>query len=111
MTLQAGTIVQLDIAREVSPNGYFLTSGTQDVLLHYSEVVGEVHTGDRVSVFLYHDSEDRLTASMREPKLLLGQLGLLEVADIHPRLGCFLEIGMPRQVLFPLSELPEQPEV
>ncbi|MEX1031131.1 MAG: S1-like domain-containing RNA-binding protein [Paenibacillaceae bacterium] len=109
--MQAGTVAELLIDREVSPNGYYLTSGTKDVLLHYSEVVGEIHVGERVNVFLFHDTEDRLTATMREPKLKLGELGLLEVVDVHPALGIFLEIGLTRHVLFPMSELPLQPNL
>lgn len=109
--MQAGTVAQLLVDREVSPNGYFLTSGTKDVLLHYSEIVGEIHVGEQVNVFLYHDSEDRLSATMREPKLKLGELGLLEVVDVHPVLGIFLEIGLSRHVLFPMSELPLQPNL
>ncbi|MEX2414858.1 MAG: S1-like domain-containing RNA-binding protein [Paenibacillaceae bacterium] len=109
--MQAGTVAELLVDREVSPNGYFLTSGTKDVLLHYSEIVGEIHVGERVQVFLFHDSEDRLAATMREPKLKLGELGLLEVVDVHPVLGVFLEIGLSRHVLFPMSELPLQPNL
>jgi predicted RNA-binding protein (virulence factor B family) len=109
--MQAGTVVDLRIDREVSPNGYFLTNGTEDVLLHYSEIVGEIHTGETVKVFLYHDTEDRLTATMREPKLILGELGLLEVVDVHPTLGVFLEMGLGRHLLFPMSELPLQPNL
>ena len=109
--MQAGTVVELLVDREVSPNGYFLTSGTKDVLLHYSEVVGEIQVGQRVSVFIFYDSEDRLAATMREPKLRLGELGLLEVVDVHPNLGAFLEIGLSRHLLFPMSELPLQPNL
>lgn len=111
MSLQAGTIAELRVDREVSPNGYFLSAEPRDVLLHYSEVVGSIQPGDRVRVFIYHDTQDRLAATMHEPRLLLGETGLLEVADVHPTLGCFLDIGLSRQVLLPQSELPEYPEV
>lgn len=109
--MDAGTIVTLQIAREVPPNGYFLTNGTRDVLLHYSEVVGSVKPGDNVDVFLFHDTEDRITATMRKPLIQLGEVKLLEVADIHPRFGCFLEMGLGRQLLLPASELPEAKEL
>lgn len=108
LPLDAGTVVALQVAREVSPNGYFLNGGgSRDVLMHYSEVIGEIKPGDTVEVFLYHDTEDRLTATMRKPLIQLGEVGLLEVADIHPRFGCFLEMGLGRQLLLPASELPE----
>ncbi|GAA3407600.1 S1 RNA-binding domain-containing protein [Paenibacillus hodogayensis] len=109
--LESGTVVRLKVAREVPPNGFFLTNGTRDVLLHYSEVVGSVAPGDEAEVFLFHDTEDRLSATMRKPLIRLGEVGLLEVADIHPRFGCFLEMGLGRQLLLPASELPEMKEL
>ena len=111
MSLVAGTLITLPIDREVSPYGYFLSGGTQDVLLHYSEVTQSVKPGQQVEVFLYHDTEGRLGATMKKPYLTLGELALLEVADIHPRLGCFLEMGLGRQLLLPIRELPELPEL
>ncbi|MFC0215850.1 S1 RNA-binding domain-containing protein [Paenibacillus chartarius] len=109
--MRAGDVVSLDVAREVSPNGYFLTDGHQDVLLHYSEVTRPIEIGEPLDVFLYYDTEDRLTATMRRPKLLRGDVGLLEVVDIHPRYGVFLEMGLGRNLLLPYSELPELEEL
>ncbi|WP_088831448.1 CvfB family protein [Paenibacillus tyrfis] len=111
MRLEAGTIRRLDVAREVSPHGYFLTDGTQDVLLHYSEAAGEVKPGGQVEVFLFHDTEDRLAATMRKPLVTLGEVALLEVVDLHPRFGCFLEMGLGRHLLLPFKELPELMEL
>lgn len=111
MSLIAGTVLSLPVSREVSPYGYFLSGGTQDVLLHYSELTREVKPGDTVEVFLFYDTEDRLAATMKQPFLTLGELALLEVADVHPRLGCFLEMGLGRQLLLPIRELPELREL
>lgn len=111
MKLAAGTYEQLEIAREVSPYGFFLTGGEQDILLHYSEVVGEVQIGQTVEVFLFHDSEDRLAATMKRPMIELGGLACLEVREINPRLGCFLEMGLGKQLLLPVRELPEWDEL
>ncbi|OXM86160.1 CvfB family protein [Paenibacillus rigui] len=111
MSLEAGKWYDLEVAREVSPHGYFLTDGVQDVLLHYSEAVGDVPVGEEVEVFLFYDSEDRLAATMREPLIQLGQVALLEVVDIHRRFGCFLEMGLGRHLLLPFREQPELPEL
>lgn len=111
MSLIAGTIVTLKVAREVSPYGFFLTAGDQDVMLHYTELTQKVKTGDSVEVFLFFDTEDRFAATMKKPFLTLGEMALLEVADVHPRLGCFLEMGLGRQLLLPISELPELQEL
>lgn len=107
MRMSAGTLVSLEVAREVPPNGYFLTDGTQDVLLPYGETAGTVKPGDRVEVFLFHDTQDRLMATMKRPLLLLGEVGLLEVVDIHPRFGYFLEMGLGRNLLLPYKHVPE----
>ncbi|MBD2872724.1 CvfB family protein [Paenibacillus arenilitoris] len=108
MSLIAGTTQSLTVTREVSPYGYFLTDGESDVLMHYTELVGsKPRIGAEVEAFLFYDSEDRLAATMKKPLLQLGGLARLAVADVHPRLGCFLEMGLGRQLLLPLSELPE----
>lgn len=108
MTLIAGTYQRLPVSREVPPNGFYLSGGNEDVLLHYSEIVGDrPQPGDEVDVFIYFDTEDRKAATMRKPAIALGEMARLVVADVHPRLGCFLEMGLGRQLLLPLSELPE----
>jgi predicted RNA-binding protein (virulence factor B family) len=104
--LYAGETVTLEVARK-APFGYFLTNGRSDVLLHFTEMIGEVEIGDQVEVFLYTDAEDRLSATMRKPLIQYGELARLEVADIHEKLGVFLEMGLGRQLLLPTSELPE----
>lgn len=112
MSLIAGTTVTLNVVREVSPYGFFLNAGDQDVMLHYTELTEKkVKPGDKVEVFIFFDTEDRLAATMKKPFLTLGEMALLEVADIHPRLGCFLEMGLGRQLLLPIRELPELPEL
>ncbi|MFD0692877.1 S1 RNA-binding domain-containing protein [Paenibacillus sp. GCM10027628] len=107
MRMEAGTLVSLEVAREVPPNGYFLTDGSQDVLLPYGEIVGTIKPGERAEVFLFHDTQDRIMATMRRPMLILGEVGLLEVVDIHPRFGYFLEMGLGRNLLLPYKHVPE----
>jgi hypothetical protein len=109
--MEAGIRTTLKVAREVSPYGFFLTDGNRDVLLHYSQVAGGISPGDEVEVFLYHDSEDRLAATMKRPLIEWGKISLLEVMEVHPRLGCFLDMGLDRHLLLPVRELPEKPEL
>ncbi|MGG1552645.1 CvfB family protein [Paenibacillus ferrarius] len=111
MRVEAGSLVTLDVAREVSPNGYFLNDGYQDYLLPYAEIVGRIKVGDKVEVFLFHDTQDRMMATMKRPKLVMGEVGLLEVVDIHPRFGYFLEMGLGRHLLLPYRQVPEMEEL
>ncbi|MFD2116280.1 S1 RNA-binding domain-containing protein [Paenibacillus yanchengensis] len=108
MNIIAGTTMTLTVDREVSPYGYFLTDGSNDVLLPYPELVGsKPKINDEVTVFIFHDSEDRITATMNQPLMQLHELARLVVVDVHSSLGCFLEMGLSRHLLLPLSELPE----
>jgi len=110
-SMKAGTVLTLEVAREIPPNGYFLSNGIDDVLLPYAEATGKPKQGDHVEVFLLHDTYDRLMATMRKPLLKLGDLAQLEVVDVNPRLGVFLEIGLGRNLLLPVRELPEKREL
>ncbi len=107
--LTAGNKVLLKVER-VAPFGYFLTDGKQEILLHQNELVGDVKVGSEVEAFLYHDHQNRLAATMQSPKLILGQVGWLEVRDITPRLGAFLDNGIAKDLLLPQSELPPMRE-
>jgi predicted RNA-binding protein (virulence factor B family) len=109
--LEAGTVVSLRVGKELAPYGYFLTYGEQEVLLHYTQVVGEIQVDDSLDVYLYHDTQDRLSATMKHAFLKLGEVGLLEVVDIHPRFGSFLEMGLGRHLLLPFREQPELKEL
>ncbi|MDQ0921202.1 S1 RNA-binding domain-containing protein [Paenibacillus sp. V4I5] len=111
MRMEAGSLVTLEVAREVPPNGYFLTDGQQDVLLPYAEIVGKIQPGEHVEAFMFHDTQDRLMATMKRPLLLMGEVGLLEVVDIHPRFGYFLEMGLGRHLLLPYRHVPELEEL
>jgi predicted RNA-binding protein (virulence factor B family) len=109
--LEAGTVVTLRIAKEVTPFGFFLTDEEQEVLLHYTQIVGEIQIDEDIEVYLYHDAQDRLSATMKHAFIKLGEVGLLEVVDIHPRFGSFLEMGLGRQLLLPFREQPEMKEL
>jgi predicted RNA-binding protein (virulence factor B family) len=109
--LEAGMVVSLRIAKEVTPFGFFLTDEDQEVLLHYTQIVGQIEIDQVIDVYLYHDAQDRLSATMKHAYLKLGEVGLLEVVDIHPRFGSFLEMGLGRQLLLPFREQPEMKEL
>ena len=72
---------------------------TQEVLLpnRYTSLNNKV--GDKIDVFVYHDSEDRLVATTEKPLLANGEAGFLEVVDktVH---GAFLKWGLSGKDLF-----------
>lgn len=110
MTLSAGTTMLLRVRREAPPNGWYAGEGEEggaEVLLPYGEaVVRRPQPGEEIELFLFHDDKGRLTATQRQPLIRFGELARLAVADFHPRFGFFLEMGIGRQLLLPLKELP-----
>lgn len=52
---------------------------------------------------LYRDSSDRLIATTNEPKLTMGHLAVLEVADTG-KMGAFLDWGLEKDLFLPFKE-------
>lgn len=87
-------------------HGAYLDAGTEEprdnILLPNNELEErDLHEGDEVEVLIYRDSEDRMTATFRKTEALVGTLAKLEVVDINPALGAFLNWGLNKDVLLP----------
>ena len=83
--------------------GVYLGSDEERVLLPKKQVPEGIEVGDPVEVFLYKDSSDRMIATIKEPKITLGELAVLEVADVG-RIGAFLDWGLEKDLLLPFKE-------
>ncbi len=83
--------------------GVYLGSDEERVLLPKKQVPEGIDVGDPVEVFLYKDSSDRMIATMKEPKITIGKLAVLEVVDVG-RIGAFLDWGLEKDLLFPFKE-------
>ncbi|WP_100372219.1 CvfB family protein [Bacillus sp. FJAT-45037] len=105
MELKPGFTVTLEVARKAK-FGYFLTDGTTDILLHDNDVEGDVEIEQRLEVFLYHDHENRLCASMKMPILQGEQIAWLEVVSIKIGHGIFMYNGISRDLFLSIDELP-----
>lgn len=81
------------------------------VLLPAKQVPADLKRGDKVKVFLYKDSSDRLIATTNEPKLTLGSFGVLTVKEIG-KIGAFLDWGLEKDLFLPFKEMTQkvQPE-
>lgn len=83
--------------------GVYLGTNEERVLLPKKQVPKRLEIGDPVEVFLYKDSSDRLIATTNTPKITLGELAVLEVADTA-RIGAFLNWGLEKDLLLPFKE-------
>lgn len=105
--IQVGMAVELEVDREID-FGFFLTDGTDDVLLHNSEITEgtELEIGQSVMVFIYLDKQGRLTSTMKIPAIQIGIYGWAEVVNVKRELGVFVNIGLSKDILVSLDDLP-----
>ncbi len=75
----------------------------EKVLLPGKQVPEGTQEGDRLAVFIYRDSQDRLIATVHEPLIEKGQTAILEVVDTA-RVGAFLDWGLEKDLLLPFRE-------
>ena len=73
------------------------------VLLPAKQVPAGTKAGDKLEVFIYKDSQDRLIATTNEPLLMVGQAGLLKVKQVT-RIGAFLDWGLEKDLFLPYKE-------
>ena len=73
------------------------------VLLPAKQVPENIKTGDRLEVFIYKDSKDRMIATTREPMLTVGETALLKVRQVT-KIGAFLDWGLEKDLLLPYHE-------
>lgn len=83
--------------------GVYLGNNEERVLLPKKQVPKGVEPGDPIEVFLYRDSSDRMIATTHEPKLAMGELAVLEVADAG-KMGAFLDWGLEKDLFLPFKE-------
>ncbi len=103
---QPGTVVTLDVVRK-APFGYFLSDGEEDVLLHHTELPKDFNENERQTVFLYQDHEGRLAASPTIPTIRKGHYDWAEVVEVKKNLGVFIHIGIQKDMLISIDDLPE----
>ena len=101
--VEVGKINTLVISR-LSDFGLLL-DGEQlgEILIPNRFVPKEWKEGDDIEVFIYLDSEDRLTATTLRPKAQVGEFALLRCLDATP-IGAFLDWGLPKDLFVPFRE-------
>lgn len=105
MTFVFGTIHTMNVDKKLN-NGYLLTKGNIQVVLPFEQHVEELAIGGNVDVFLYKDRSEKIAASTSVPKIVIGVYDWVEVVDVIPSLGVFVNIGTKIEVLVPKDDLP-----
>jgi uncharacterized protein len=101
--IKLGDFNLLTIA-EKSSNGYNLMDADKIpvFLLDDPEYPGQddVEVGSTCELFVFKDGEGRYQASLRIPKIKLGEFAWLQVKDVNDT-GAFMDWGMPKDLLVP----------
>lgn len=75
----------------------------EDILLPKAQISKDANVGDKIKVFVYNDSKDRIIATTNRPKITLGQLAHLMVVDTT-KIGSFLDWGLEKDLFLPFAE-------
>lgn len=105
--IELGKVQTLYIVKKVefgvylnSENG--VTEGS--ILLPIKQVPrGNSRLGDRIEVFVYRDSKDRMIATVNRPYITIGEIASLKVADVT-KIGAFMDWGLEKDLLLPYKE-------
>lgn len=103
--LQLGKRQELTVVKQVKFGVYLAEAADagERVLLPLKEVPEGTETGDKIEVFLYLDSQDRMIATRREPLAELGGIAVMKVKEVS-KIGAFLDWGLEKDLLLPYKE-------
>lgn len=105
--IRLGEKQELVVAKRVEFGVYLAqdmeSAAEERVLLPIRQVPDGTQVGDRLEVFIYKDSKDRMIATTKEPKLTLHQVARLDVAQTA-KMGAFLDWGLEKDLLLPFRE-------
>ena len=104
--MRLGEYQELEYIKKVDFGIYLAESqrAEERVLLPAKQVQKELKIGDKIKVFLYKDSRDRLIATTNDPKLSMGQIRPLEVKECG-KIGAFLDWGLEKDLFLPYKEM------
>lgn len=100
--MNVGHYHKLKVDRITDP-GAFLTDGITDVLLPTKYIPAGTRKGDKLDVFVYRDSEDRIICTTQKPYAEVDQFAFLKVRDTN-NFGAFLDWGIDKDLLVPFKE-------
>ncbi len=104
--IRLGEIQTLEIVKTVEFGVYLAPSREQQeerILLPVKQVPQGSKVGDRIEVFVYRDSRDRLIATTNRPKLTMGEVAVLKVAQTG-KFGAFLDWGLEKDLMLPFKQ-------
>ncbi|HZM01680.1 MAG TPA: S1-like domain-containing RNA-binding protein [Candidatus Saccharimonadales bacterium] len=94
----------LAIVRASSPGLYLDGGELGEILLPGRYIPADLKPKDKLDVFIYRDSEDRLVATTETPLAMAGEFAHLKVLSVNQNVGAFLDWGLSKDLLLPFRE-------
>lgn len=105
--IKLGEMQELVIAKKVEFGVYLVSPddvrGEDKILLPQKQVPEEAQSGDKITVFVYRDSSDRKIATTKRPRIVMGEIAYLKVAEMS-RIGAFMNWGLEKDLFLPFKE-------
>jgi len=105
--IKLGEMQELEVVKKVDFGVYLKSAddvkGEDKVLLPLKQVPEKTNIGDRINVFIYRDSNDRIIATVKKPRIVIGEIDYLKVVQMT-RIGAFLNWGLEKDLFLPFKE-------
>lgn len=101
--MDIGRYNTLELLRITSVGAFLGDEQGNDVLLPTKWIPEGAGIGDKLTVFVYTDSEDRPIATTLTPKATVQQFGFMRVNQVN-EVGAFLDWGIQKDILVPYRE-------
>jgi predicted RNA-binding protein (virulence factor B family) len=94
----------VSVIRESQPGLYLDGGELGEILLPGRYIPAGLAPKQKLDVFVYRDSEDRLVATTEKPNAMVGEFAGMKVINVHPEVGAFLDWGLEKDLLVPFRE-------
>ena len=101
--IDIGKFNVLRACKGASQGMYLCDEEGNEVLLPAREEPADLLVDDKLEVFVYRDSEDRIVATLLKPKIIRDSFAWLQVKELT-KFGAFLDWGLAKDLLVPFSE-------
>ncbi len=92
----------LKVSRKVE-FGFYLDDGEEGILLPKRFVPRGLRIGDDITVFVYHDSDNRLIATTQKANAVVGEIATMKVVSVTGQ-GAFLDWGLMKDLFVPKTK-------
>ena len=101
--IKIGNYNELEVVKKVDFGFYLDGEEYGEILMPQKYAPEDLEIGDKIRVFLYRDSEDRLVATTERPLLEVGEVGMLHAKQVVG-IGAFMDWGVMKDLLVPFRE-------